>query len=96
MCGAAGKDPVTNLTDHIANPWIANFTTNSASPNLHCTDTVVSEAAPPGGTARMPSEHTPQDVRNVPTHLFSSDAGLSLPFQNAVQAPFENHIGAFP
>jgi light-harvesting complex I chlorophyll a/b binding protein 5 len=47
---ATGKDPVTNLTDHLANPWTANFTTNS----------------------------------------------LSLPFQNAVQAPFENHIGAFP
>ena len=37
-----------------------------------------------------------QDVPAVPTHLFTSDAGLSLPFQNAVQAPFENHVGAFP
>ena len=35
---AAGKDPITNLQDHVANPWIANFTTNSASPSLHCTD----------------------------------------------------------
>jgi light-harvesting complex I chlorophyll a/b binding protein 5 len=39
---ATGKDPVTNLTDHVSNPWINNFAQN----------------------------------------------GISLPFQNAIQAPF--------
>lgn len=25
-----GKDPITNLQDHLANPWVNNFTTNGA------------------------------------------------------------------
>jgi hypothetical protein len=32
----AGKDPVTNLQDHLASPWTANFTTNSGSLNTNC------------------------------------------------------------
>lgn len=28
---ATGKDPVTNLTDHVSNPWVNNFAQNGIS-----------------------------------------------------------------
>jgi hypothetical protein len=90
----AGKDPVTNLTDHLANPWTANFTTNSASLNLAYCFTHSTWVSTVERTS-IPGCHSVRASSLSETCLCTA-AGLSLPFQNAVQAPFENHIGAFP